>query len=416
MRVAILTTLSDFNPSYSLTSVVEAQLVSLVKYGYEAVLFVHDNFKGDVPAGVEVRKTVPRFQLEDYSGHQQVNADYNRQVQEAYKAFKDGLKDIDVVFTVDLIFQGWFLPYCEAIHKLAKETEIKWFHWIHSTPNLMPKGLAYPHTLRYHLPNNSKLVYLNNQNIIRAAESYSIFPKDVRIVYNPVDPRLFWNLDPFVKRMIDSYEILEADFMQVYPVSSTRMVDGKQVDTVIDIFSKLKAQGNKVCLVIANAHANAEREKQTIEALLQRAEEKGLQRTELVFTSLEEGGKYELGVPRSVVSQLFQLSNLFIFPTVSENCPLILLEAMLSKTLLVLNEDVPVLKEFAREDALYFKFGSLDTKTEWSDKERFLNDVAKIIVSEFSTNRALKASRRIRKQFNYDILFKQQIEPLLYND
>jgi len=88
-------------------------------------------------------------------------------------------------------------------------------------------------------------------------------------------------------------------------------------------------------LVIANAHANAEREKQTIEALLQRAEEKGLQRTELVFTSLEEGGKYELGVPRSVVSQLFQLSNLFIFPTTSENCSLILLEAMLSKNLFV---------------------------------------------------------------------------------
>ena len=414
--IGILTTFYEFNSAYSLCSVVENQLTALVKYGYKTVLFVHDNFKGDenVPKGVEIRKIVPRFTLVDYGAHQPVNDDYKNQVETAYQALKKHTQDIDIIIEHDMIFQGWFLPYCEAIHKLAKETKIKWFHWTHSVPNLMPKGLEYPHTLRYQLPNNSKLVYLNNFHLVRAAESYSLFPKDVRIIYNPVDPRLFWNLHPLVKSLIDKYNILEADYLQIYPVSTPRMVSGKQVDIVIEIMAKLKKAGNKVCLVVCNAHANADNEKKLIDNMLRHATSKGLERTDVIFTSLENVPEYEHGVPREVVSQLFQLSNLFIFPSISENCSLILLEAMLSKCLLVLNESVPPLREFGGENALYFKFGGLDEKVNYDNRDGFMEDVAKVIVSEMNTNRALKASNIIKQRFNYDFLFKNSIEPLFY--
>lgn len=351
MKIGILTSFWEFNNSYSLCSVVESQLKALVKYGYNTTLYVHDNFADDekVPYGVKIKKIVPRFQLEDYSNHHQVNGDFDRQVNEAYSAFKQ--IDDDIILEHDLIFQGWFLPYCVAIHKLAKESKIKWFHWIHSVPNLMPKGLEYPHTLRYQLPANSKLVYLNNNNLIRAAEAYSIWPKDVRIVFNSVDPRLFWKIQPLTEQIINKYPVLEADFLQVYPVSSTRMVDGKQIKVVIEIFAQLKKLGYKVCLIVPNAHANADREKQTIQELLDYSSKLGLLRTEVIFTSLE-AKEWELGVPKEVVSDLFKLSNLFIFPTRSENCPLILLEAMLSGCILILNNSVPALREFGQDNAL----------------------------------------------------------------
>ena len=420
--IGILTTFYEFNSAYSLCSVVTAQLTALVKYKYKVVLFVHDNFTGDenVPKGVEIRKVIPRFELVDYSSHQPVNEEYPKQVETAYQAIKEHTKDIDIIIEHDMIFQGWFLPYCEAIHKLAKETKIKWFHWVHSVPNLRPKGLKYPHTLRYQLPMNSKLVYLNNFHLIRAAESYSVFPKDVKIIYNPVDPRLFWNLHPLVKSLIDKYNILEADYLQIYPVSTPRMISGKQVDIVIEVMAKLKKAGKKVCLVVCNAHANADKDKALIEKMSRHALSQGLAKTDVIFTSLEtrEGDKnyfpYELGVPREVVSQLFQLSNLFVFPSISENCSLILLEAMLSKCLLVLNDSVPPLREFGGENALYFRFGGLDEKVNFDDRERFMEDVAKIIVSEMSTNRALKGQNIIKQQFNFDFIFKNQIEPLFY--
>ena len=255
--------------------------------------------------------------------------------------------------------------------------------------------------------------YLKNFHLIRAAESFSIFPKDVRIIYNPVDPRLFWNLHPLVKSLVDNYSLLEADFLQIYPVSTPRMVNGKQVDMVIEIMAKLKKLGKKVCLVVCNAHANADKEKQLVDNTLRQAISLGLNRSEIVFTSLEG---YEHGVPREVVSQLFQLSNLFIFPTISENCSLILLEAMLSKCLLILNDSVPPLREFGGENALYFKFGGLDERVNFTDRGRFMEDVAKIIISQMSTNRALKGSNYIKQQFNYDFIFRNQIEPLFYGN
>lgn len=416
--VGILTTFYELNPSYSLASVVKAQLTALAKYGYKTVLFVHDNFNADaeVPAGVEIRKIVPRFNLVDYSGNQPVSSDFQDQVDKAYKAFKEHTKDIDIILEHDLIFQGWFLPYCVAIHKLADESKIKWFHWTHSVTSAMPRDLDKPHSLRYFLPRNSKLVYLNNFHIVRAAEDYHTFPNNVRVIYNPVDPRLFYNLHPLVKLLIDEYDLLNHDFFQVYPVSTPRMIAGKGLFNLIDIFSYLKKEGKKVKLVIANAHANNPQDKAQIAEAMSYATQKGLNTSDLIFTSLQEPPKYESGIPHEAVSQLFQLSNLFVFPSTSENCSLILLEAMLSKCLLILNNNVGAMREFGKENALYFNFGSIDDAVSYDDKERFMEDVARIIVSEMSTNKALKAANYIKKFFNYDFIFKNQIEPLLYND
>lgn len=415
-KVGILTTFYNFDSSYSLCSVVESQLKALIKNGYETVLFTHDNFQDDakVPQGIEIRKIVPRFLLVDYSAHQEPSAELSQEAETAYQAFKTHLADIDIVLEHDLIFQGWFLPYCLAIHRLAKESKIKWFHWIHSNPSSMPVGTKPPHTARYTLPDNSKLVYLNNYYLINAAEAYRTFPKDVRIVYNALDPRLFMDLHPLISQLIDKYDLLSADFMQVYPVSTPRMVAGKQLHVVIEIFAKLKQHGKKVRLIVCNAHANDKREKQIIAEVLSFASQKGLSSLEVIFTSLESPTTYELGVPRQVVSQLFQLSNLFIFPSTSENCSLILLEAMLAKNLLVLNEDVPPMREFGKGNAIYFGFGGHNVKRDYADKDKYYNDIAMVIQSEFNNNKPLKAANDIKQNFNFDKIFKNQIEPLFY--
>ena len=305
------------------------------------------------------------------------------------------------------------MPYCMAIHRFAKESKIKWFHWTHSNPRPMPSGTEYPHSLRYSLPDNSKIVYLNNNYLINVAESYHTFPKNVRIVYNPRDPRLFYNLHPLVKSILDKYPVLEADLIQVYPVSTPRMIDGKQIKIVIDVLGELKKLGKSVALIVCNAHANDKREQALISEVGSYCASKGLNSSEVIFTSLE-GKEYETGVSQDVVSQLFQLSNLFIFPSVSENCSLILLEAMLSKCLLVLNDDVGSMREFGKENALYFKFGNFYSNVNYENRERFMNDVAKIIISEFNSNRALKAAADLRKNYNIDAIFKRQILPLLH--
>jgi glycosyltransferase involved in cell wall biosynthesis len=414
-KIGVLTTFYTWSRAYSLTSVVENQLLALVKHGYDTVLFVHDNFDGDdsVPEGVEIRKVIPRFLLVDYMHNQPLSKDFREQVEGTKKALEEHMQDIDVALTHDWIFQGWFLNYNVGMRE--SNLKCKWLHWVHSAPSLRPANLQSPYDCRYKTMPHSKLIYMNDYDALRLAEMYSGVLDDVRVVYNPLDIRSFYDLHPLVTKLIDKYSLLDADIIDVYPISSTRF-DGKKPDKVIKVLAKLKEQGKSVRFICPNAHANAQNEKDAIAKLINYGKEQGLTEREMIFTSLEDAPTYEQGVPREVVRDLFRLSNLFIFPTISENCPLILLEAALSKCLLVLNESFQPLRDFFGKNALYFKFGSLVENVSYDDEERWYHDVAFVILSEINKNKPLNAFTHLMQKFNYDWVFKNQLEPLLYED
>ena len=413
MRIGILTTFYCWSKSYSLTTVVENQLLALVKHGYKPVLFVHDNFKDDdkIPEGVEVRKIIPRFELVDYREGTEISKDFDKQVKVVKNALEENMKDIDVAITHDWLFQGWFLQYNVGMREAEPNLNCKWFHLTHSAPSPRP-DVKFPFDCMYKMMPNSKLIYLNHYDALKLAEMYAGTLDDVRVVNNPLDPRSFYDLDPLVSKCIDKYSLLDADIIDVYPLSSTRF-DGKQPKKVIKILGKMKKQGRSVRFICCNAHANGEKEKEEIEKLLLFSIEQGLTRQEVIFTSLE-GEEYEQGISNGAVRDFFLLSNLFIFPTLSENCPLILLEAAMSKNLLVLNESFAPLREFFKENALYFPFGSLLTNVAYNDEEKWYEDVAKIIIGELHVNKPLNAFKELKQKFNYDYIFKNQLEPLFY--
>lgn len=478
IQIGILTTFYEFKKSYSLTSVVENQLRSLVRYGYKPVLFVHDNFKDDeqVPEGVEIRKVIPRFHLIDYQVGDVLHEDFNKQVQVIKSALEEHLQDIDIALTHDWIFQGWFLIYNVAMRKAEPNLKCKWLHWMHSAPSPRPRELVVPHDCRFKMMPKSKMIYMNKQDALRLAEMYAGELDDVRVIYNPTDPRTFWDCHPATKQIIEEYKLLDADIVDVYPISMTRAVAGKGLDKLIWLMGKIKKNGKSVKLVVCNAHANGKSEKDMVERLLDYAERCGLTRKEVIFTSLLENPNpnehylfkclyceytygeernglgtfkygeddficdnpkckkevkfkelrkvdrspnpkflYEVnGVPRQVVRELFQLSDIFVFPTMSENCPLILLEAALSKNLLVLNKSFSPLSDFVGGEALYFDFGALGGEVMYDDEEKYYDEVAKIIIGELNKNKPLNAFKILKQKFNTDYIFKNQLEPVLW--
>lgn len=417
-KIGILTTFSNFKPEYSLCTVVRQQLEALLLHGYEPVLFVLDIFKGDdlVPEGVEVRKIVPRLILEPYSAKQLPDS-YKKDVKKAQVAFNENMQDIDVMLAHDIIFINSFLPYNVALRGAINERlgSVKWLHWIHSAPSSRPTLDGSPWDSLFTLPKNSRLVYMNFTDALRAAEMYGTWETEVRTISNPMDVRILYNYHPLTRKLIDRYDLMSADVIDIYPLSTTRMGDaGKQIEKVVWVMSEIKKLGKSIRIVICNAHANAEKEKVAIEQVYQVASEMGIERRELIFTSLFDIPNWEQGVPHEVVRDLFMLSNLFIFPTVSENCPLVLLEAMAGKNLLVLNNNFPALKDFAGNDALYFNFGSLLQTPEFPNGiELYYKDVAKIILQNMRQNKVLGAQAVVRKKFNVDYIFKQQLEPAI---
>jgi glycosyltransferase involved in cell wall biosynthesis len=258
---------------------------------------------------------------------------------------------------------------------------------------------------------------MNGYDTTRAAEMYGTYQNFVHVVHNPIDFRMQKGVHELTDKIITDYRLSEADVIAVYPLSTTRMgAAGKQLHKAIKVMAKLKENGMSVRYIVCNAHANGDKEKKAIEEMRSLAMDYGLNpQHELIFTSLIDAPKYENGVPHEVVTQLMNFSDVFLFPSVSENCPLVLLEAALGKNLLVLNEDFSPMKDFVGPHALYFKFDSVTTVTSHpAGEDNYYNDVAKIIKAELGHNMLYRSHREIRQKFNFDYIFKNELEPLLY--
>lgn len=417
IKVGVLTTFSNFNSSYSLTTVVKQQLKSLLNNGYSPTLFVLTNFNNNelkkVPLGVKVKPIVPQLILEPYTTGDLSN--FEEDVSKSKEAFNEHLKDMDVILSHDIIFINSYIPYNEALRRAQEEElkNVKFLHWMHSGPSIRPTLDGSPYDNLYTLPKNSHLVYMNYTDAVRAAEHYGVTPQKVRTVFNPMDIRELNNFHPLSWELIDEYDLMSPEFICVYPLSTTRMGEsGKQLDKVIKIMGFLKQRGNTVKLVVCNAHANATKEKQAIESMYSLGSRYGLERRDIVFTSLFDAPNNEQGVPHEVVRDMFTLSNLFIFPSVSENCPLVLLEAASASVISILNLSFPAMKDFLHERALYFRFGSLvDNPTYPNGEDNYYKDIATLIQAEYNNNNPIKAKTHLRQKFNMDYIFKKQLEP-----
>lgn len=423
LKIGIFTTFWNYDKAYSICGVVHNQLLMLLQNGYSPVLFVLPGFRDDdkVPQGVEIRKVIPQFVLEPYGSYDltvPLPDTFERDVKIAKEAIETHCADIQVMLAHDMVFINSYLIYNKAIREASEDKlkSVRWLHWLHSGPSLRPEKLPYPHNLRYTVPPHSKLIYMNNIDALRMAEMYAGKLDDIRVVKNPLDLTSMYSMHPLAEKIYSDYKLYDADIVQIYPLSTPRMEENKQLSKVIKIFGHLKKQGKSVRLIVPNAHANAQREKANIESMLQLAEATGLNREEVIFTSLLQTPKWEGGIPHEVVRDLFLFSNLFIFPSVSENCPLVLLEAASSKNLLVLNASFPAFYDFFGEEALYFEFGSVVKKVEYKDEDNYMREVAMIIIGELNKNRPLSAFSHLKKYYNLNYMFKNKLEPLFYED
>jgi glycosyltransferase involved in cell wall biosynthesis len=209
----------------------------------------------------------------------------------------------------------------------------------------------------------------------------------------------------------DHMELSKKDIIQTYPICTTRM-DAKGINDVIRVFANLKKSGKDVALIICNS--NGRKMTEEIKYKLQYAYSLGLTDKDIVFTSTLANDEYQIDseVPNVVVSQLFKISNLFVLATKAEVCSNILLEASLANNLIVINSDVPCLRDFVTEtSALTFPFSS-----DQSIHYDFINieSLCKDIIFEIDNNKADKQMRYVWRNHGRQAIYKNMLEPVLY--
>jgi len=230
-------------------------------------------------------------------------------------------------------------------------------------------------------------------------------------------------------KLVMDKNMLTADAIAVYPI---RLDRGKQVEIVIKIMAQLKKLNYTVRVIIVDFHSTGGDKVTYREELKKIGIDWGLNDFDLTFTS-EFHESWRTSVPRKVVHDLFELSNVFIMPSVSESYSLITQEAALTKQVVVLNFDFPPFRDIFGENAIFRKYSSNvdimnaqdgNTETKYGpanvsndERKKWERDyhytTAGMIASRLK-HPELALATRLRKERNLDYVFSHELEPLLY--
>lgn len=409
-KIAILTTFMEFNPGYSLTGIVQDQITMLHRFGHEVILVVNEQYHGAAVDNCQLCPVLPFTHLRDYTTIEDLTDEHKAIVALTAERLVEALQGVDIALTHDYLFTGWNLPYGLACREASKSLPaLRWFHWLHSIPSSMRDWW----NIREYGPQH-KLVFPNKTDALLVAEQYRGVFSDVVAIPHIKDPRTWFEFDADTCAFIDEYPaIIHAGIVQVYPASCDRLA-AKRLGEVIRIFGELKRKGNSVCLVVANQWATTRQPKQNMDGFRSTAWKCGLEpENEFIFTSQFDEPRFETGIPRRMLRELTQLSNLFIFPTREESFGLVLPEACLSGAVLpVLNKSLNMMYEVSGGNGLFFDFGS--NQREWNRcDDKYFADIASIIIGRLMTNEAIRAATFMRQTYNMDTIYQRYYAPMI---
>lgn len=359
----------------------------LLAHGYDPVVLVRDNFRSDnplwQPERIDIRPVLPPL---------------DTPAEQIVPLLKEHLAGVSVCITHDIALLNDYREYDKAVRQCQRDG-LLWLHYLHSCPTGQrdtPPGY---------------LIYPNAVDKPRVCQVYGLGGQEWRVVANrashAIDPLSAWNYDPLTRSIVERFSLLDAEISAVYPV---RLDRGKQPEKVIRLLAGVNRAGYSAQLLIIDWQSGGAHFQQYIDELSELARSLDV---DVAFTSRLDD-RCNQGVPRHVVTELMDLSTVYIHPSRSETYSLVVHEAILRGKLICLNYDLPPMVELFGESGLYFDFGSdrID-RTYQPDEQSFWNDEARRLIAELEQNRALRAQTKARREWSPKALFRE-FEKLLY--
>jgi hypothetical protein len=422
-RVAILTNFSSYLRSYSPLIIVSEQIRMLNNAGYEPVVIVTESFEAPEDS---IFNEVILERIPNVSVSIEAKQDISFETDIAFlKSTLEGiLKDIDVILTHDLVFLPDYVKHRLACIAIAEERpELRWLHWVHSATS--PGSLIeerrnfedkYKELLGKKFP-NSFIVYPNSADIPRVARNFGYEEDEVFVVPHSTDYLDYNKFEPLTRKLVSEKDLLSRDVIIVYPL---RMDRGKQPHVLVDIAYALKGVGLTVAVIYADFQSTGGDKVEYREEIKRKAEDLNISE-DIIFMS-EFDIDSQMDSSRQVVSDLFELSNFFILPSMSETYSLVAQEAMLKGNFCILNHDFPPMRSIYGDKAIYKQFsGNVgfdgmdgNITTTHSNPEGYYHDIANYIKYVLENNKVVKGRTWVRKERNPDVVFRNHIEPLLY--
>jgi Glycosyl transferases group 1 len=416
---------SSLDSTYSLVSVVAEQLRMLLDANVETKILVNGNFSDNGKYGVftderiewvKIKNQIDGKNIEwrDYSQSSgKVHDSFFKEADSIAEDLVEKLSDVDICLMHDIHYLGFYLLCNVAVRKAQEQLpNVRFIAFTHSAPAKRPLKIEWPFSARFTPMPNTIYAYPSHSGISALSKQFDVPEGRCRVVNNSLD--FLGYLSDEVRSVAKEVDLLSPDFLVIYPA---RLTPAKQFEKVAALCGAIKKVSEKNVKVIFCDFPSQDIDPQTYKTMIQlEGYENGLDFKDIFFTS-DLG--FEKGFPRRGVIELFSLSNLFIFPSISEAGPLTLSEAASQGNFLVVNEAVPALEELGKKlNAYFMRWNAYNlefstTETYHPSEAVYLQQHATKIVNLMRENSVVHAKTLTRQRSSPQWVWRNQLEPLL---
>lgn len=385
MRIALYAPFSSFAGYYSLSHVVHQQARAMLARGHDVEIWTLKNLVPEANpllAGIFdrvkacIRQTIWTPDMSKPESAGKVQADLTA----AIERFEP-----EVIITHDALFSAHYIDSARAIHQIAEQpqqTGVKWFHYCHScvTSTPIPHN---EHTIwRRTLPPRHTLIYPNSHDVALVARYYSTTPDRVVACPNVHDSRHLWPMDPLAEKIATATDLFTREVVQVFPFCATR-AESKGLPQLLQIFDRLADRTDSL-LILADACANHKPSDDAVNAMVAKCRA-DVFRTSSITRDLPDSSR---SLPHRATMDLMRCSNVFVFPSLGEACPLAMAEAMAAGCVLAINENVPGIDEYAPKSAIRFNLPALGRSVTYAATVTTRHDAGPDTVQELTGDEA----------------------------
>ena len=338
----------------------------------------------------------------------QVPGEFSALTKQLVEILEPRVSKFDNVIFHNVFTKHFNLPLTAAIFHLLDSGAIRnciaWHHdftWT-STRSRSKVHPGYPwDLLRTYRPDVTH-VTVSQKRQKELVGLYHCPAKEVRVIYNGVDPAELFGLTAASWELIQRLDLLAADLVLLMPVRVTR---AKNVEYALEVVAALKAEGLKVKLVLTGPpDPHDEKSMDYFHSLQKLRNDLGLDaEIRFIFESGPDPDEPYL-ISLDVVADLYRVADLMFMPSYQEGFGMPVLEAGLLRLPVVASDTVPAAEEIGGEEVLRFELGQAP------------DQLARRLLAWAEDDDRLRLARRTRQNFTWQAIFQRDIEPLLYGN
>ncbi len=315
------------------------------------------------------------------------------------EALVAGLQGFDILIAHNVLSLHKNLPLTAALHKVNLRSGfpqmIAWHHDLAWTTSRYQHDLhsGYPWDLLRKSWKGLTHVVVSEHRRQELSNLINLSPQEIHVIPNGVDMNDFYKLEEQTRGLVKELKLHEYDPLFLLPA---RLTPRKNIELAFSIVREVRKQYPQAGLLVTGPEGpHNPTNKAYKEKLINLRNDLELQGA--VHLLAEVTTEF---LPDPVIADFYRLADALLFPSLEEGFGIPLIEAAFSH-IPVFCADIPVLRELGGEDVSYFSSHGNPSV------------IADQIVERMRKEKTLLWSRRAKHNYNWDMIYTNQIEPLI---